>query len=167
MTFKSKSFVDHFTIVSMAAYLQFILVGCSTTLAPVPTHTNNFAWVSIQEPSTFNPSYLVPAGEDAFMHVHEIYQSSPAPGEGCYVHQGIVFVAVVGTTDQHHLERMRFFTEQRAAQLLRASYPFLPHDFKLTLRLVERLYDSQTKIYRYVTAYRLSDIRAYSPVEKN
>ena len=111
----------------------------------------------------FLPKY-VPEDGNCYQYAFKVYYSSPRPDQGVYECGDTVFVVVVLDTkniDVHHLnatptKKSRLAQGKamlRSIELLRERMPDLPAKFTIQSRLVERIYDDNTMIYRYAIAF--------------
>lgn len=112
----------------------------------------------------FNPSYHSPFA-DSYPEAMRIYHSSPMVGQGCYRHEGLVFIVVEFDTEAENIQYPEETAMLRCVSILRKQFPKLPQAFHLRCRTFENDKDEDTGIYRYAVAYRLTDIQ--KAVEKS
>ena len=106
----------------------------------------------------FSPTYK--SDEiDKYYDAIEIYDSSPKASQGVYLYDGLVFVIVCIDTNKENIEYLEGTAMLRTAYLLRKYYPGLPYKFRIRNRIVEKIHDYDSGIYRYATVYREKDIK--------
>lgn len=105
----------------------------------------------------FTPTYHA-KGNDSYLEAEEIYSSSQKPSQGVYYADGLVFVVVVIDNSREKLKYVDGTAMLRADALLRREFPELPKYYNIDCRILEEEMDDEVEIYRYVLAYRKSDI---------
>lgn len=105
----------------------------------------------------FAPTYHA-KGNDSYLEAEDIYSSSQKPSQGVYYADGLVFVVVVIDNSREKLKHVDGTAMLRADALLRRDFPGLPKYFSIDCRILEEEMDDEVEIYRYVLAYRKSDI---------
>ncbi|MBQ6471013.1 MAG: hypothetical protein IJJ33_03435 [Victivallales bacterium] len=133
---------------SLLLILLFALAcpGCLSS-SPIPSSSSLFA-----------PTYRSDA-EDKYFDAMEIYESSPSAPQGVYHWQGLVYVIVTIDTNKEKLKYLEGTAMLRVQSLLCGDYQFLPRNFTLRNRVLEKGLDDETGVYRYAVVFRERDIR--------
>lgn len=146
--------------------IVFVCSGCQLSAPPqsniqsidkqiVPAAAN----IAPRKHVDFEPQYQSEL-TDKYPDAINIYDSSPKPSQGVYLHEGLVFVVVVIDTNKESIKYLEGTAMLRVIALLREKYPTLPPQFRIRSRLVEKIHDDETGFYRYAVAYKEADIKA-------
>ncbi len=128
----------------------------SQKTAPVPSAKSSPTPTS--QKKLFAPTFTSTEA-DTYFDAVEIYDSSPQAPQGVYHYQGLVFVIVCIDTNKEKIKYLEGTAMLRTVAFLRERYPDLPPKFRIRNRVVEKILDDETGIYRYATVYREKDIR--------
>ena len=108
----------------------------------------------------FQPTFQPPPEKNAFDYAYSIYRSSPAAPTGVYTYRGVVFVIVNLDTRKVKTRLPKGPAMLRAKKMLEKYYR-LPIGYSLISRQIECRDFRKQKLFRYVLAYRESDILKY------
>ena len=156
--------ISELKIFSAVLLLAMIsLTGCRTATvdsgnqaSSVPSAPSKKSKPLVEQPA-FQPSFQPPAGKRAFDYAYTIYRSSPAAPTGVFTYLGIVYVIVNIDTMKVKARFPKGPAMLKAKKMLEARYP-LPAQYSLNSRQIESRNYRKQKIFRYVLAYRESDI---------
>lgn len=145
--------------------LLFFLIfccGCSSlnTAAPPQQSPDVSLETKKTEPKRhvgFTPNYKS-TSKDNYFDAIQIYDSSPKASQGVYRHEGLVFVIICIDTQKENLKYLEGTAMLRVVALLREKYPELPAKFYIRNRVVEKVFDDESGIYRYAQVFREKDI---------
>lgn len=137
------------------------LTGCRSPVTEAPAATAGpISAGKIAAPmksSGFQPTFLPPAEKSAFDYAYTIYRSSSAAPTGVYTYLGVVYVIVNIDTGKVKTRFPKGPAMLKAKEMLERQYP-LPARYSLFAREIESREYRRQKNYRYVLAYRESDI---------
>lgn len=138
------------------------LTGCRTASIDTPDKPPESPQSAVMprktiHPTVFQPDFQPPAGKNAFDYAYTIYKSSPSAPTGIFTYQGIVFVIVNIDTDKVKTRFPKGPAMLKAKKMLEKHYP-LPDKYSLPSRQIECRDYRKQRNFRYVLAYRESDI---------